>query len=137
MLFRSARSDLNALLGHPVVGASWEGFVIENLLAAAPNRTLPTFYRTSARAEIDLLLELPGGELWAVGIKLGTVPKCERGFHNARDDVRPDKSFVVYSGDKRFTISEGIEAISIREMAKELAEIGGRRAAGRQSHNTR
>lgn len=118
-------SDLNALLGNPVAGASWEGFAIENLLAAAPVRTLPSFYRTSAGAEIDLLLELPGGKHWAVEIKLGTVPKCEKGFHNAREDVRPDKSFVVYSGTERFALADGIEAIGLAELASELAGIQG------------
>lgn len=52
--------DYNAVAGHPVVGASWEGFVIENLLSVAPDRTRAHFYRTAAGAEIDLVLELPG-----------------------------------------------------------------------------
>ena len=52
--------DYNALAGHPVVGASWEGFVMENLLAVVPGRTQASFYRTSAGAEVDLVLELPG-----------------------------------------------------------------------------
>ena len=112
--------DHNALCGHPVAGSSWEGFVIENLLAAAPSRTHASFYRTSAGAEIDLLLELPGGALWAIEIKLGSAPKCERGFHQARADVRPDRSFVVYSGSERYPITAEIEAISARELAQEL-----------------
>lgn len=116
-------SDHNALCGHPVVGASWEGFVIENLLAAAPSRTHASFYRTSAGAEIDLLLELPGGALWAIEIKLGTAPKCERGFHLAREDVRPDRSFVLYSGHERYPIASEIEAISPEELAQELARL--------------
>ena len=52
--------DYNALAGHPVAGASWEGFVVENLLAAAPPGVAAGFYRTQAGAEIDLLIELPG-----------------------------------------------------------------------------
>ncbi|MER9576188.1 ATP-binding protein [Mesorhizobium sp. M0189] len=54
------------VLGHPVAGASWEGFVIETLTAAAPAGTLSNFYRTTAGAEIDLLLTLPGQRLWAM-----------------------------------------------------------------------
>lgn len=113
--------DYNALAGHPVVGASWEGFVIENLLAAAPARTQASFYRTAVGAEIDLLLDLPGGERWAVEIKGGLSPRLERGFHHAREDVKPARSFVVYSGDERYPLSEGVEAIGLREMAAMLA----------------
>jgi hypothetical protein len=115
--------DYNALCGHPVVGASWEGFVLENLLAVAPSRTRASFYRTAAGAEIDLLLELPGGELWAIEIKLGSAPKCEKGFHQAREDVQPDRSFVVYSGYGRYPITTGIEAINVKELAQDLAEL--------------
>lgn len=61
-------ADRDALLGHPVAGASWEGFVIENLLDVAPDRTAPFFYRTAVGAEIDLLLDIPGLGLWAIDI---------------------------------------------------------------------
>lgn len=116
-------ADYNALAGHPVVGASWEGFVIENLLATAPPRTLASFYRTSAGAEIDLVLELPGkGGLWAVEIKRGLSATPRRGFHNAREDLKPKRSFVVYSGEARYPITEDIEAIGPREMATLLKE---------------
>ena len=124
----------NALAGHPVAGASWEGFVIENLLAAAPPGTAAGFYRTRAGAEIDLVLELPGGRTtWAVEIKLGLTPGVSRGFHNACEDVAPERSFIVYSGDDRYPLSSGLEAVGLREMtrllgslAKESAGTGGR-----------
>ena len=115
--------DHNALHGHPGVGASWEGFVIENLLANAPPQTQASFYRTAAGAEIDLLLTLPGGALWAIEIKLGSTPKCERGFHQAHEDLTPDRSFIVYSGTDRYTATQGIEAIGLRDLAQELASL--------------
>jgi predicted AAA+ superfamily ATPase len=71
--------DYEALLGHPVSGASWEGFVIENLIAAAPLHTVPMFYRTAVGAEIDLLLEIPRHGLWAIDIKLGLSARPEKG----------------------------------------------------------
>ena len=110
------------LLGHPVAGPSWEGFVIENLVSAAPEGTAASFYRSSAGAEIDLILEIPGGELWAIEIKLGFTPKLERGFHHARQDLKPSRSFVVYSGSESFTMREDIEAISVHSLAAELAD---------------
>lgn len=114
-------ADHDALAGHPVVGASWEGFVIENLLSAVPAGTRASFYRTAAGAEIDLLLELPGGRRWAVEIKSGLSPRLEKGFHFARQDLKPEKSFVVYSGDDRYPLGEDTEAIGLRELASILA----------------
>ena len=116
--------DYNELAGHPVVGTSWEGFVIENLLAVAPDRTPASFYRTSAGAEIDLVLELPGKHgLWAIDIKRGLAARSERGFHNGREDVKPARSFVVYGGEERYPISEGVEAIGLKELASVVAAL--------------
>ena len=115
----------NTLAGHPVAGASWEGFVIENLLAAVPPGTAASFYRTQAGAEIDLVLELPGRrQPWAIEVKLGLTPRPSRGFHNACGDIEPERSFIVYSGDERYPLSQDVEAIGLREMAAVLQEPG-------------
>jgi len=112
------------LAGHPIVGASWEGFVIENLLNAAPEYTKASFYRTAAGAEMDLVLELGGRHgLWAIEIKRGLTAKPERGFYHAREDLKPAKTFVVYSGEERYPLSGGIEAIGLYAMMQELAKI--------------
>ena len=108
--------DKETLLGHPVVGSSWEGFVIETLLAAAPLETEASFYRTAAGAEIDLVLGLPGSRLWAVEIKRSLAPKLERGFHHACADLQPERSFVVYAGAERFPVGESTEAISLTDL---------------------
>ena len=113
--------DRDAVLGHPVAGGSWEGFVLENLLAAAPERVKAWFYRTAAGAEIDLVLEMPGGKRWAVEIKRGLAPKLDKGFHHARQDLEPERSFVVYSGDDRYPRGERVEAIGLTEMVSLLA----------------
>ncbi len=116
--------DINELAGHPVVGKSWEGFVIESLLAAAPERTQAGFYATIAGAEIDLVLELGGRHgLWAIEIKRGLTAKPERSFYNSLEDLQPKKAFVVHSGKDRYPLSESVEAISLREMAIELAKL--------------
>ena len=110
--------DHHALSGHPVAGASWEGFVIENLLAAVPPRTAASFYRTAAGAELDLVLELPGRRSpWAIEIKRSLSPRLGKGFHHAREDVRPERTFVVCAGEDRYPISEEVEVIGLREMA--------------------
>ena len=115
--------DRDAVLGHPVAGGSWEGFVLENLLGAAPERVKPWFYRTAAGAEIDLVLELPAGDLWAVEIKRGLAPRLDKGFHHARLDLNPKRSFIVYSGVERYPKGEGVEVIGLSELASLLATV--------------
>jgi predicted AAA+ superfamily ATPase len=115
--------DYEGLLGHPVSGASWEGFVIENLIAAAPLRTVPMFYRTAAGAEIDLLLEIPRHGLWAINIKLGLSARPEKGFFVACEDLKPARRFVVNSGSERRPVSKDLEVIGVRELAVMLGGL--------------
>lgn len=115
--------DLNTLLSHPVIGASWEGFVIENLMACAPRGTQAFFYRTSGGAEIDLLLHLPGGDLWAIEIKRSLSPKLERGFHAACEDLNPRQRWVVYPGQESFVLKEGIEAVALAQLCAVLLQM--------------
>jgi predicted AAA+ superfamily ATPase len=112
--------DKEMLLAHPVVGQSWECFVIENLLATAPDEVRGYFYRTGGGAEIDLLLAWPDGELWAVEIKLSLTPKLERGFYSACEDLVPARKFVVYPGSERYRLAADIEAISLGGLAVEM-----------------
>ncbi len=112
--------DRDAVLGHPVAGGSWEGFVIENLLGAAPEGTEASFYRTAAGAEIDLVLDLPGGERWAVEIKRGLTPKPDRGFHHACEDLNPDRAFIVYSGNEAYRKSGDMTVIGLPGLCENL-----------------
>jgi len=105
--------DHEALLGHPVVGASWEGFVMENLIAAAPEGTVPMFFRTAAGAEIDLLLDVPKDGLWAIEIKRGLSARPEKGFFTACEDLKPARRFVVNSGSERRKIDADTEGIGL------------------------
>jgi uncharacterized protein len=111
------------LLGHPIVGDSWEGFVIETLLGVAPAGTEASFYRTLAGAEMDLVLALPGGRLWTIEVKRGVAPKLERGFHHAMADLTPDKSFVIYNGRERFPLSAQTDAIGLVDLARVLQGV--------------
>ncbi|MGA3025088.1 MAG: ATP-binding protein [Bryobacteraceae bacterium] len=112
-----------ALLGHPVSGTSWEGFVIENLIAAAPPRTEPLFYRTSAGAEVDLLLEIPRHGLWAIDIKRGLSARPEKGFFIACEDLKPARRFVVNSGNERRAVNKDLEVIGLPELAAMLGKL--------------
>ncbi|MEE9396896.1 MAG: ATP-binding protein [Methylococcales bacterium] len=112
------------LLGHPIAGMSWEGYVIETLLRNAPARCQASYYRTATGTEIDLILELPGDTLWAIEIKRGLTPKLEKGFHIALDDLKPDRALVVYSGREQYSKESGIEVIPLPGLAQAVGEIG-------------
>ena len=115
--------DFNSLSGHPVVGASWEGFVIENLLSDLPYRTQANFYRTAAGAEVDLVLEFPGkSQIWAIEVKRALSAKPKKGFYHACEDIQPHKSFVVYAGEERYPISDGVDAIGLSELLRLLED---------------
>jgi uncharacterized protein len=113
----------NDLAGHPVSGSSWEGFVIDNLLAAAPERSVVSFYRTAAGAEIDLLLEIPGHGLWAIEVKRSLSGRPEKGFYIACEDLKPDKRLVVNAGLERYPLDADITAIGLPELARTLAAL--------------
>jgi predicted AAA+ superfamily ATPase len=106
------------LLGHPVVGASWEGYVIENILAALPWNVTPWFYRTADGAEIDLLLEFGVKKLWAIEVKRSRAPVIEKGFHIACDDLRVERRIVIYPGELRYPLDKKTEAIPFSESWK-------------------
>jgi uncharacterized protein len=105
--------NLDAVLGHPVSGGSWEGFVIENLLAAAPSGTQAWFYRTAVGAEIDLVLGMPPKDRWAIEIKRSSAPVLSKGFYLGCDDIKATKRMVVHAGEESFGLGDGVEAASL------------------------
>ena len=116
--------DTEDVMGHPVAGESWEGFVIENLICSAPERTEFSYYRTSAGAEIDLLLDIGGKHgVWAIEIKRSIAPKITKGFYLSIKDIKPEKAFVVYTGDERYPKGNGIEAIGLTDLCSLLQQI--------------
>jgi predicted AAA+ superfamily ATPase len=115
--------DKEALLAHPVVGQTWESFVIETLITASPDRTEAHYYCTSNGTEVDLLLTLPDGELWAVEVKRSSAPKIERGFYSACADLNPQRRFLVYPGSERFPLDEMTDTISVIELAGTLQKV--------------
>lgn len=109
------------LLSHIAVGASWEGFVIENLLSCTPQMVQAHFYRSSGGAEIDLLLTWPNGTVWAIEIKRSLSPKVERGFHAACADLLPTRKLVVYPGAEPFPLGNDVQAMPLGALCGELA----------------
>lgn len=116
--------EFDSLLGHPVIGASWEGFVIENLLAVCPAGTKASFYRTAAGAEIDLVLELGARHgVWAIEIQRSPSAGFRKGNHHALADIAPSRSFYVHGGADRFPMAAQTEAIGLHALMSELSAL--------------
>jgi uncharacterized protein len=113
-------SDKEAVLGHPVAGASWEGVAIENLITVAEGRAAASFFRTSGGAEVDLVLTWPDGREWAVEVKRTLAPRLTRGMRSALTDIEPERSFVVYPGEERYRLGDEVEAIDLEGLCEEL-----------------
>ena len=111
----------NDLLGHPVVGKSWEGFVIENICSMLPERVKPYYYRTAGGAEIDLVLEFGLDELWAIEIKRGWNTSLSRGFYEACQDLNPRRKIVIHSGEGNWPKKDNIEAMSLHQFLYEIS----------------
>ena len=109
------------VVGHPVAGGSWEGWVIENLIAAAPPGSSAYFYRSSAGAEIDLVLELPKRQRWAIEIKRSSAPSVSKGLYVAAGDVKATARFVVHSGKDSFPLANGVQATTLLDLQRRLA----------------
>ena len=114
------------VLGHPVAGPSYEGFVIENLIQAAAQNTqvprLATYYRTQDGAEIDLVFERAGQPEMAIEIKRSSAPTVERGFHVACEDLEVKQRYVVYPGTENFPLRAGVQAMGLKELVEKLSE---------------
>jgi uncharacterized protein len=115
-------TTLDDLLGHPVVGASWEAFVLENLVSCLPTGVTPWFYRTSAGAEVDLVIEKNSKERFAIEIKRSQAPSVSKGFYLGCQDIKATRRFVVYPGKERFPVAKEITAIPILDMMDELRD---------------
>jgi uncharacterized protein len=106
--------SLDALFAHPVVGASWEGLVIEHLLGAAQADEQAFFYRTAAGAEVDLVLA-SAGRRRAFEVKFGLTPKVGKGYHHALADLGIADGQVVYTGTETYRLAGDALAVSLAD----------------------
>jgi predicted AAA+ superfamily ATPase len=113
-------SDHETLLGHPVLGTSWEGLVLESIISSLSSKWQYSYYRTSSQAEIDLILEGPKREVIAIEVKRSSSPKVTKGFHLASEDIKATKKFVIYSGQDRFQLTDDTEVISLNTFLSEI-----------------
>ncbi len=111
-------SSFDSLLGNPILGASWEGFVAENIILNLSSKWRYSYYRTSTQSEIDLVLEGPDQQIWAIEIKRSSASKLSNGFHTASEDINATRKFVVYSGREQFPMAGNTEAVGLVEFLK-------------------
>ncbi len=111
-------SNIDDLFSHPIIGASWEGFVIENIINQLDDRWEYNYYRTATQAEIDLVLRTPDNEIWAVEIKRSTAPKLTRGFYEACKDVKATHKWVISTNQEQYPLPEEVEVIGLIDFLK-------------------
>ncbi|MBN2681133.1 MAG: ATP-binding protein [Bacteroidales bacterium] len=113
-------STMDDLFSHPIIGASWEGFVIENIINQVDDRWEYSYYRTATQAEIDLVLITPDNEIWAIEIKRSTAPKLSRGFYEACKDIKATHKWLVCSNKDQYPLSGEVEVIGILDFIKAI-----------------
>ena len=92
-------------------------------MSVIPSGVQAFCYRTSGGAEIDLILEFWGKEIWAIEIKRSSSAKLSKGFYSACNDINPNQKFVIYSGSDRFSMGNDITAISLVDLMDRITEI--------------
>jgi predicted AAA+ superfamily ATPase len=114
-------TTLDQVLGHPVAGASWEGWVIEQLLAAAPSAQA-SFYRTARGAEADLVLHFPDRAAWVIEVKRSSAPTVSRGFHQAALDVGAERKLLVAPVPAAYPGRDGLEVMGVPDAVNAVAQ---------------
>ncbi len=112
--------DHGTLLGHPLCGASWEGFAIEQLLVHLPDTWRASFYRTAAGAEIDLVLEGPRNRVIAVEIKRTSTPKLSKGFLAGAEEIGASQRYFAIPRGEPYPLGAGTQALGIFELSRQL-----------------
>ncbi len=112
------------LWNHILAGASWEGYVIEEIKRRTAQQWAYYFYRTQKGAEADLLLIAPNGKKCIIEIKLSNAPSVSHGFHQVLDDIKPDFSYIITPNSRSYQRDNGVFVISLREfLEKEIPMI--------------
>lgn len=114
--------NYDSLLSSPIMGKSWEGFVIENIHSVLSPLCETYFYRTAAGAEVDLVIKMPNADIWAVEIKYGTAPKIGKHYKSTCDDINAKQRYIIYGGDDEFPINDDVRVISLKKF---MEKIGG------------
>ena len=113
-------NSYDTLLSNPVLGKSWEGFALENILSVLPSRVETYFYRTAAGAEVDLVIKMPSSKIWAIEIKHGVAPKLGKHYSQTCDDFGATHKYILYGGDDEFPVGNDVKIISLSGLMERL-----------------
>ena len=114
-------STVTELQGHPIAGASWERFVVEQIAALAPQGSQIGFYRTASGAEIDVVLTT-GSRRTGFEIKFSAAPKPARGFWQAKQDLKLDSAYVIAPVRTRYPLAQGVEVLPVQALQEVLGQ---------------
>jgi predicted AAA+ superfamily ATPase len=112
-------TNYESVLSHPVAGLSWEGFVIEQIMSAAPSLDY-SFYRTAQGAEADLIIDFRHGQIWVVEIKRSSAPTVSKGFHQAAVDVNAHRKILVAPVEHTYQMKDNVQVMSVQTLIAEL-----------------
>jgi predicted AAA+ superfamily ATPase len=116
-------ASLSDLQGHPIVGASWEGFVVEQIAAHLPEGAQLGFYRTAAGAEMDVVVQA-GQRSLGLEVKFASAPTVTKGFWQARNDLQPTRTVVVAPVERRFPLKDGVDVVPVGDLPELLDGLG-------------
>lgn len=115
--------DMDELLGHPIAGNSWEGFIVEQILNECSIKMIPAyFYRTSNGNELDIILQIAQKTIWSVEIKRSSAPKLSRGNKTAMADLNSSQNFIIYPGKDTYHVNENTQVLYLEAFLKILQQ---------------
>lgn len=115
-------ASLDDLAGHPVLGASWEGWVLEQIVQLIGPQWQLSFFRTAAGAEMDIVAER-GNRRIGFEIKFSSAPALSKGFWSAMSDLKPEKAYVVAPVESGYPLAPDVEVVPAARLADVLAGI--------------
>lgn len=116
--------SLDELAGHPVIGASWEGWVLEQIAQLLSSRWQLSFYRTATGAEIDIVAER-GNKRIGFEIKFSSAPALSKGFWSAMNDLQPERAYIVAPVETAYPVAENVEVLPAIELAQLCTSLEG------------
>lgn len=118
-------SQFDQLQGHQAIGASWEGYVIDQIIREATEFSDFYYYRTKNGAEVDLVIQTPNGKMACIEIKYSSAPTVSKGFFLSVEDLKPHFKYIIVPDGEAWTRSDGIRICALSTfLTKDLVEIG-------------
>jgi len=115
-------ASVRDLQGHPLAGASWEGFIVEQVAAALPAGAQLIFYRTAVGAELKLVVEL-GTRRFGIEIKFSSAPKPARGFWQSLKDLEIDRAWVIAPVARSYPLAPGVDVLPVHEITRAIEDM--------------